>query len=65
MINNKPNFKNLLVRIYESRKKMVMVNNMIREKEALGKPTGVYRRNLQLLEKEIRSCQMMMKKNYG
>ncbi len=64
-MKNKPNFKNLLVRIYESRKKMVIVNQMIREMEALGKPTGVYRRNLQLLEKEIRSCQLMMKKNFG
>ncbi len=65
MIKNRPNFKNLLVRIYESRKKMVMTNNIIREMEALGKPTDVYRRNLQLLEKDIRSCQLMMKKNYG
>ncbi len=65
MIKNKANFKNLLVRIYESRKKMVIIDHMIREMEALGKPTGVYRRNLQLLEKDIRSCQLKMKKNYG
>ena len=65
MVKNRPNFKNLLVRIYESRKKIIMTNNQIREMEALGKPTGVYRRNLQLLEKEIRSCQMMMRKNFG
>ncbi|HYW95776.1 MAG TPA: hypothetical protein VE870_09325 [Bacteroidales bacterium] len=65
MTKNQHSFKNLLVRIYESRKKITMTNNMIREMEAMGKPTDVYRRNLQLLEKEIRSCQLRMRKNYG
>jgi hypothetical protein len=57
------NFKNLLVRVYECQKKMNIVQNLIREMEAIGKPTDVYRRNLKLLEKDLRSSQMELRKS--
>ncbi len=65
MTKNRHSVKNLLVKIYESQKKMIMTNNKIRELEASGKPTDVYRRNLRLLENEIRACRQMMKKNFS
>lgn len=63
MFKRKVNFKNLMVRVYECQKKMNIVQNLIREMEALGKPTEVYRRNLKLLEKDLRSTQLELKRS--